>query len=305
MVIAVYGASSNIGRKFTQEALKRGSTVIAFARNINKIPSQKQDKGSIKVVQGDITRKVDVRKVLSGRKVNATVNFAADFSKDILKARETNVFGEQNVLDASIEFGVKRHIYISTIATLTPKSNAYRDTKRQAEDAVRAAGKKLNWIILRYAHVLGSRTWDHPFKLILPYLRLGVPKVPTDANDAVFPYVTIETAIEATLAALIARPNQTITVFDGKITIGEFLLAMEKVYDVRISFLPSRLLQFLDKLFGKYFPVISGLSASVEFLAHPPTFENEIMKRELQIKTRHFQEWIKTHFQKHEKLRGL
>lgn len=296
--IAVYGASSNIGRKFTQEAAKRGATVIAAARDTKKVPShpKRGATGGIEIVHGDITKRGDVRKALRGRNVDTTVNFAASFSADYATSRVVNVVGEQYILDASIEFGVKRHIYISTIATLIPKPNAYRDTKREAEDAVKAAEEQLDWIILRYAHVLGSRTWDQPFKLTLPYVRLAVPKVPTDAKDAAFPYATIETAIEATLAALVARPNQTITVFDGKTTIGEYLSAMEKVYGVRRSYLPSRLLQFLDKLFGKYFPSITGLSAAVEFLAHPPAFENETMRRELQIETRHFKEWMKTHF---------
>lgn len=297
--ITVYGASSNIGRKFTQEAATRGATVIAVARDTNKVPSHPKRAaiGSIEAVQGDITKRKDVRKAIRGRNVDTTINFAADFSADVSKSKAVNVFGEQHVLDASDEFGVKRHIYISTIATQIPKPNAYRDTKREAEDAVKVAGEKqLDWIILRYANVLGTRTWDQPFKLIFPYLRLAVPKVPTDAKDAAFPYVTIETAIEATLAALEARPNQTITVLDGETTIGEYLSAMEKVYDVRGSYLPGQLLQILDKLFGKYFPSITGLSAAVEFLTHPPTFENETMRQELQVETKQFQGWMQTHF---------
>lgn len=299
--IAVYGASSNIGRKFTQEAAAREATVVAVARNINKVPphSGRAAIGSIEIVQGDITQREDVRKALRGRNVDTTINFAADFSADVLKSKSVNVVGEQHVLDASREFGVKRHIYISTIATQIPKPNAYGDTKREAEDAVKVAGKKqLDWIILRYANVLGTRTWDKPFKFILPYLRLAVPKVPTDAKDAIFPYVTIETAVEAALAALEVRPNQTITVLDGETTIGEYLSAMEKVYDVKESYLPSKQLRFLDKHFGKYFPSIAGLSAAVEFLAHPPTFENKTMRMELRVETKHFQEWMQTHFRK-------
>lgn len=297
--IAVFGASSNIGRRFTQEAAKRGAVIIAFARDTNKVPSypKRRTTGSIEAVQGDITSRKDVRRALHDRKVDVTINFAAVFSADVSKARAVNVIGEQYILDASVEYGVKRHIYISTIATLTPRPNAYGDTKLKAEEIVKVAGKKkLDWIILRYAHVLGSRTWDQPFKIILPFLRIGIPKVPTDAKDAVFPYTTIDTVIEATLAAIEARPNQTIIIFDERITIGEYLSTMEKIYDVKWSFLPNQLLQLLDKLFGKYFPKVTGYSAALDFLAHPPTFENETMKKELKIRTRDFQDWIKAHF---------
>lgn len=296
--IAVYGASSNIGSRFTKEAAKRGATIIAVARNIHKVSSHpKRAKGSIETIQADITKRKDVRKALQGRNVDTTVNFAANFSTNYSKSRAVNVFGEQHVLDASVDYGVKRHIYISTISTLIPKPNTYGDTKREAEDFVKRAGeKKCNWIILRFPCVLGTRAWDQPFKLIFPYLRFAVPKVPTDAKDAAFSYVTIDTAIEATLAALDARPNQTITVLDGETTIGEYLCVMEKVYNIRWSYLSSQLLQLLDKLLGKYFPQVTGISAAVEFLAHPPTFENETMKQELQVKTRDFHKWIKMHF---------
>jgi len=294
-VIAIYGASSNIGRKFTQEAARRGATIVAVARNIDKVLSylKQADTRNIEVIQGDITQLEDVRKALHGRDVDATINFAANFSPDALRSRSVNVIGEQHVLDASKEFGIKRHIYISTIATQAQKPNAYSNTKREAENVVKAAGgKQLDWIILRYANVLGTQTWNQPFKFIFPYLRLAIPKVPTDAKDAIFPYVTIETAIEATLSALEARPNQTITILDGETTIEEYLSAMEKVYNVRRSYLPSKQLQSLNKHFGKYFPSIAGLCAALEFLTHPPTFENTTMKRELKVKTRTFQEWM-------------
>lgn len=296
--IAVYGASSSIGKIFTQEAVKRGATIIAIARHINKIPSYSKQEiaGNIEVLQADITQKQAVRKILLNRKVEITINFAASFSTDPSKAKAVNVLGEQYILDASIEFGVKRHIYISTIATQILKHTPYRDTKLQAEKIVKLAGKKLDWIILRYANVLGTKTWNQPFKIIFPYLRMAIPKVPTDAKNAAFPYVTIETAVETALAAIDARPNQTITVLDGETTIGEYLSIMEKIYDIKWSFLPSQLLQFLDRYLGKYFPGVTNIFAAVEFLAHPPMFENKTMKQELQVRTKHFQDWVKTHF---------
>lgn len=299
--IAVYGASSNIGRKFIQEAANREAIVIAVARDINKISSSanRRSTGNIEILQGDITKRKDVRKALLGRKVDVTVNFAANFSADISKSKAVNVIGEQNILDASVESGVKRHIYISTIATQIPKPNAYKNTKLKAEEIVKAAEKKnLKWIILRYAHVLGTPTWNQPFKIIIPYLRIGVPKVPTDAKKSIFPYLTIETAIETTLAAIESQPNQTITVFDGETTIEKYLSGMEKIYQVRTSYMPSRLLKFIDRYFGRYIPPISGISAALEFLAHPPLFENETMKKILQVKTRNFQKWMKVHFPK-------
>ncbi len=176
-----------------------------------------------------------------------------------------------------------------------PKSNAYRDTKLEAENLVKdTKGKKyLDWIILRYANVLGTRTWDEPFKLIVPYIRLGIPKVPTSIKKAIFPYVTIETVVEATLKSITARPNQTITILDGETTINKYLTAMEKVHNIKKSYMPIKPVQILHKYFGKYFPTISGLLAALEFSIHSPKFENVTMKRELKIKTIDFDKWVK------------
>lgn len=290
-IIVVYGASSSIGRKFIIEAAKKGLIVIAFARNINKITSSK----NIQLIKGDITLKKDISKSLQGRKVYATINFAVDFSPDYLKARRVNVLGEQYIIDASKKYGVKRHIYISTAATQMVKPNTYRDTKLEAENLVRETCKKYNidWVILRFANVLGTPTWDQPFKIIFPFIRLGVPKVPTDFPNSPFFYLTINTAIEATLSAIISKPNQTITVFDGTISIGQYLSVMERIFQIKKSFLSSRLLTTLDKLFGKYLPQISGYSSALEFLANPPKFENNTMKNELKLKTKPFPNSLK------------
>jgi len=185
--IAVFGASSNIGRKFIEEAALRGIMVIAFARGTTKITSIHH--GKIEIVQGDITQLKNVEKAIRNKKVYATINFAASFSSNISEARAVNVEGEKNILKVSQKFGVKRHIYISTIATQMKKSSAYRDTKLDAENEVNKAGRRgLDWIILRYANVLGTPTWDHPFKIIIPYIRIGIPKIPTSSKNAPFPY---------------------------------------------------------------------------------------------------------------------
>lgn len=293
-VIAVYGASSNIGRKFIQEALKRKAFIIAIARDTTKIVlSSKNGSDNIRIIQADLTNKSEVRNALRGHNVDITINFAVSFSKDLSKAKKVNVLGERYIIEVSKKFGVKRHIYISTIATKMLQSNPYRDTKLQAEKAVKSSGKKLSWIILRYGNVLGTPTWDQPFKFILPFLRLGIPQVPTDAKETPFHFATIDTVVEATLAAIEAKPNQTINVSDGRITIGEYLSAMEKVYKINFSFLPSHLFKFLDLHFGKSIPLIRRYSSTIEFLAHPPDFDNKTMQKELQVSPRDFQSWIK------------
>lgn len=299
--IVVYGASSYIGRKFILKAAKKGFNVVAVFKDPKKIPKQKlRLKGTMETILGDVTDKKDVNRALQNKKVDATINFAANFSTDYSMASKINVIGEKNIVDASIEFGVKRHIYISTIATLMTKATPYKDTKLKAENLVKKSDKKLYWIILRLGHVLGTPAWSKPFKTILPILRVAISTVPTNTKDVSFPYVTLDTAIGAILAALVARPNQLITVLDERISVKEYLSTMEKVYKVRGSYLPVWLLLLLNRLFGKFLPIFKGYAAAADFLAHPPLLENQTMKRQLHIKTRDFHSWIKDYFTNHE-----
>ena len=76
------------------------------------------------------------------------------------EAVKTNVIGTQNIIDAAIDCGVERVLFISTDKAVSP-INLYGGTKLVAEKLVIAAnsygaGKTL-FSVLRYGNVLGSR----------------------------------------------------------------------------------------------------------------------------------------------------
>ena len=86
-----------------------------------------------------------------------------------LEAIKTNVMGSANVIDAAIDCGVKKVIFISTDKAVSPV-NLYGATKLCAEKLFIAArayagGKKTRFAVVRYGNVVGSRGSVVPFFL--------------------------------------------------------------------------------------------------------------------------------------------
>ena len=290
--IAVFGGTSKIGSKFAIEAARRGAEIVAFERNPARFPllPPDVDKRRITHVEGDITDKKAVFTAVQGRKLDTTINFAAVFnqSSDIGKSWPVNVQGEEHVLEASEEYSVKRHVFISTSGVFIEDNNAYKVTKLEAEKRVQESNIA-EWVILRYSNVIGTRDpndlWNKPFITFrLGDKVIGIPKIPAK-DDAPFPYVTLNTAVEATLASLNCSPNQTITVFDGVITVGKYLSAMQEMNEIdRLLKLPPvlmvRAIGIGNFILGKRFPITYG---TAKFLLDNPVLENETMERELGI----------------------
>jgi len=298
--ITIYGATSKIGSITARKAIDQGAEVVAFVRNLAKAEPLKQ--AGAEIVVGDITNPEDVMKAVDGRAIDVTINFAAVFnlSSDTSSSRAVNVNGEEYVLNANEQFYVPRHIFISTIGTQMEGPNAYRDSKLEAESLVKNS-KVQEWLILRFADVIGTEDpndlWNNPYvtKKVLGK-RIGLAKIPSKKN-APFPYLGIDTATEATLKAITARPNQTITILDGFDTVKGYLTAMANVnnIDFKLALPHSVMVPSLvvanktAESVGKHFPITPGAAKIVTSM---PKLENKVMQNELGIKPQTFEEVI-------------
>jgi len=116
---------------------------------------------------------------------------------------KTNVLGSQNVIDASIEAGVKRVVALSTDKASSP-INLYGATKLTADKLFVAAnnyGKNYGttYSVVRYGNVMGSRGSVIPmFKRIA---ESGKPIPITDIRMTRF-WISIEEAVEFVLDSL-------------------------------------------------------------------------------------------------------
>ncbi|MGV3612305.1 MAG: NAD-dependent epimerase/dehydratase family protein [Fluviicola sp.] len=125
----VTGANGHLGNNLVRLLLEKGIPVRASVRNIkNKEPFVDLD---CEIVQSDITDKDSLVKALQGVETFYAVGavfklWAKDPQKEIY---EVNLKGTQNLVEAAAVAGVKRIVYVSSIAalnyTLLPTKESY------------------------------------------------------------------------------------------------------------------------------------------------------------------------------------
>ena len=114
----VSGANGHLGNNLVRLLISKGIPVRASVRNIkNKEPFAGID---CEVVQSDITDKQSLIKALQGVETFYAVGavfklWAKNPKRDIYDA---NMEGTKNIVEAAAEAGVKRIVYVSSIAAL-------------------------------------------------------------------------------------------------------------------------------------------------------------------------------------------
>lgn len=145
----VTGANGHLGNNLVRLLLNKGIPVRASVRNIkNKEPFVGLD---CEVVQSDITDKQSLINALQGVETFYAVGaafklWAKDPKKEIY---DVNIQGTQNMVEAAAEAGVKRIVYVSSIAALnynqlpTKESNGYNPDRRDMYYNSKNDGEKL------------------------------------------------------------------------------------------------------------------------------------------------------------------
>ncbi|SFF59683.1 NAD-dependent epimerase/dehydratase family protein [Thermoflexibacter ruber] len=145
----VTGANGHLGNNLVRLLIEKGIPVRASVRNIkNKEPFIGLD---CEVVQADITDKNSLLRALQGVETFYAVGaafklWAKDPKKDIY---DVNMQGTQNLVEAAAEAGVKRIVYVSSIAALnythtpTNENNGYNPDRRDMYYNSKNDGEKL------------------------------------------------------------------------------------------------------------------------------------------------------------------
>lgn len=132
----VTGANGHLGNNLVRLLISKGISVRASVRNIkNNEPFARLD---CEVVQADITDKQSLINALQGVETFYAVGaafklWAKDPKKEIY---DVNLEGTKNTIEAAAEAGVKRIVYVSSIAALnysklpTKESNGYNPDRR-------------------------------------------------------------------------------------------------------------------------------------------------------------------------------
>ena len=148
-LVLVSGANGHLGNNLVRLLIKKGFQVRASVRNIN---NKECFKGlDCEVVQADITDKASFVRALRGVDTFYAVGaafklWAKDPQKEIY---EVNMQGTRYTIEAAAEAGVKKIIYVSSIAALdythlpTKESNGYNSDRRDMYYNSKNDGEKL------------------------------------------------------------------------------------------------------------------------------------------------------------------
>jgi dihydroflavonol-4-reductase len=128
MRIFLTGGTGFIGGRVAAKLRERGDDVVALVRSPDK--AAKLRNLGCELVEGDLSSTNAIRQGLDG--ADACIHAAAIYKVGIPKKEhqamfDSNVTGTENVLDAAIDAGVNRIVYVSTVAV-------FGNTKEQVVD---------------------------------------------------------------------------------------------------------------------------------------------------------------------------
>jgi len=204
--VLVTGGTGSFGRAFVESLLKLNlaKEIIIYSRDeLKQFEMQARiDSENVKFMIGDVRDFERVREAMIG--IDTVVHAAAmkqipASENNPMEAIKTNVFGAENIVKASIAFGVKQVIALSTDKAANP-ANLYGATKL-CSDKLMIAGNSASknsvtkFSVVRYGNVLGSRGSVIPF--FKEQSKLGVIPI-TDLSMTRF-WLTIEDGVEFVL----------------------------------------------------------------------------------------------------------
>ena len=210
-VILITGGTGSFGKKCTEIILKnyKPKKLIIFSRDELKQWEMRQvfnekDYPCMRYFIGDIRNKDRLYRGFYG--VDFVIHAAAlkqvpALEYNPFEAVETNIIGAQNIIDAAIDRGVKKVIFVSTDKAVNP-INLYGATKLCAEKLFVAgnsyAGGRTKFSVVRYGNVVGSRGSVIPF--FLKYKQNGRLPI-TDIRMTRF-WITLEQGVNFVLSCL-------------------------------------------------------------------------------------------------------
>jgi UDP-N-acetylglucosamine 4,6-dehydratase/5-epimerase len=171
--VLVTGGTGSFGKKFTEIVLKKYKLkkLIIFSRDemkqyaMAKIFNQKH----IRYFIGDVRDPDRLHRAFHGVDIivhAAALKIVPSAEYDPFEAVKTNVIGAENVINVSIDNGVKKVIALSTDKAANPV-NLYGATKLCAEKMFIAANnyspEETRFSVVRYGNVFGSRGGIVPY----------------------------------------------------------------------------------------------------------------------------------------------
>ncbi len=209
--VLITGGTGSLGKSLVEYLLKETNVrrVAILSRDELKqhhLRIQFQDDSRLRWFLGDVRDLERLKRAFHG--VDYVIHAAALKQVDTgeynpMEFIKTNVLGSQNVIDASIDAGVKRVVALSTDKASSP-INLYGATKLTADKLFVAANNYsftygTTFCVVRYGNVMGSRG------SVIPYFQeiaaQGKPLPITDLRMTRF-WISIESAVKFVIDSL-------------------------------------------------------------------------------------------------------
>jgi UDP-N-acetylglucosamine 4,6-dehydratase len=209
--VLITGGTGSLGKSLVEYLLKETKVrrIAIFSRDELKqqhLRIQFQDNPRLRWFLGDVRDLDRLKRAFHG--VDYVIHAAALKQVDTgeynpMEFVKTNVLGSQNVIDASIEVGVKRVVALSTDKASSP-INLYGATKLTADKLFVAANNYsqaygTSFAVVRYGNVMGSRGSVIPF--FQEIAAQGKPLPITDLRMTRF-WISIESAVKFVIDSL-------------------------------------------------------------------------------------------------------
>ena len=206
--ILITGGTGSFGKKYTEIILKKytPNKIIIYSRDELKQyeMSQSYNDSCMRYFIGDVRDRDRLKKAMEG--VDFVIHAAALKHVPIaeynpMEAIKTNINGAQNVIDASLECGVKKVIALSTDKAANP-INLYGATKLASDKLFVAANnikgdRDIAFSVVRYGNVIGSRGSVVPFFAKL--IKEGTKEIPITHPDMTRFMITLEQGVNFVL----------------------------------------------------------------------------------------------------------
>jgi UDP-N-acetylglucosamine 4,6-dehydratase len=204
----ITGGTGSFGKKYTELILRRyrPNKIIIYSRDELKQyeMAQEYDRECMRYFIGDVRDAQRLKKAMNG--VDFVIHAAALKHVPIaeynpMECIKTNIDGAQNVIDASLECGVKKVIALSTDKAANP-INLYGATKLASDKLFVAANNikgsaDIAFSVVRYGNVIGSRGSVVPFFAKL--VKEGAKELPITHPDMTRFMITLEQGVEFVL----------------------------------------------------------------------------------------------------------
>src|SRR3712207_2855124 len=136
MRVFLTGGTGFIGGRVAARLRERGDDVVALVRSPDKAATLREL--GCELAEGDLSSTGAIRRGLEG--ADACIHAAAIYKVGIPKKErqgmyESNVTGTENVLDAAIDAGVRRIVYVSTVGVFGNTKEEVVDERYQRDES--------------------------------------------------------------------------------------------------------------------------------------------------------------------------